>query len=184
LLTPSWFWNEYINRQIVPPPVAHPLLNVADPQLSSPISNCSKLDIQDNSGVAAVTSVCGEMSPCPPPPILYPNYMSSDFADIITIARQRRLRSAGKAFSIEDIMPKEEETEEIKPEPEKKTSREWLEVPDRTPPAVDRMLTDGVTANDFEIVWKSDSLANMDRHLSCAEIILNKANRKLGKFER
>jgi len=102
----------------------------------------------------------------------------------LVLARQRRLRSAGKAFSIEDIMPKEEETEEIKPEPEKKTSREWLEVPDRTPPAVDRMLTDGVTANDFEIVWKSDSLANMDRHLSCAEIILNKANRKLGKFER
>ncbi|XP_016951656.1 uncharacterized protein LOC108025631 [Drosophila biarmipes] len=178
LLTPSWFWNQYINRQIVPLPVAHSLLDVADPQLSSPISNCSKLDIQDNSGVAAVTSVCGEMSPCPPPPTLYPNTMDSDIADIITIARQRRLRSAATALSIEDIVPKDRQTED-KRQPKPTTSKESLETADRTPPVLDRMLT----AHDFEVVWRSDSLSNMNRHLCSAEIIQIKENRKMANHE-
>ncbi|XP_017000097.2 uncharacterized protein [Drosophila takahashii] len=202
LLTPSWFWNQYINKQNVPPPVTRPLLKVADPQLNSPVSNSSKLEVLDESGAAAVKSVCGDIGPCPPPPVLIKNRRSPDFADILTISRQRRLRTAGQALSIEEFLTKKEEKAEVA-QPEATTaiekSEENPEVPSPVPPVLETGVTDGVTdgvtkevpkevtkgatkrftARDFEVVFKPESLDDRSLKLSSAEIICNKADRKL-----
>ncbi|KAH8367856.1 hypothetical protein KR084_003576, partial [Drosophila pseudotakahashii] len=157
LLTPSWFWNQYINHQNVPPPVTRPLLEVADPQLHSPVSNSSKLEVQDESGAAAVKLVCGDIPPCPPPPVLIRNRRSTDFADILTISRQRRLRTAGQTLSIEEILTKKEKKVED--------------------------ITKAMTARDFEVVWKPDSIVDRSLKLSSAEIICNKTERKLSNCD-
>ncbi|XP_016971827.1 uncharacterized protein LOC108039357 [Drosophila rhopaloa] len=184
LLTPNWFWTRYINKQIVPPPVARPLVEVADPQMGSPLSNSSKLHMMDSSGFLAASSISGIKTPCPPPPILIPNEMNPDFEDILTISRQRLLRNMGNTFDIEKILPKKKKNKKKKKGHLKPALIEIVEqkpeVPDPIPPVLDSMLTDAVTAHDFELIWRTDSA---NPNISFAQALQQKANRKLANYE-
>ncbi|EDV45725.2 uncharacterized protein Dere_GG18656, partial [Drosophila erecta] len=157
LLTPNWYWSRYINQQIVPSSVTRSLVQVADPQTSSPISNSSKLYILECSGSEIVASASGQKITCPPPPIMYHNRMDPDFADILTIARQSRLRNIGSAFSIDEIQP-----------------------PSTSPPVLDPIFKAGRTSRDFEVIWKPISAKV---NVSCAENIVKKAKRRMSNNE-
>ncbi|EDX01285.2 uncharacterized protein Dyak_GE16300 [Drosophila yakuba] len=166
LLTPTWYWSRYINNQIVPSTVTRSLVEVADPQMSSPISNSSKLNIVESIGPEAIASANDEKITCPPPPLMYLTRMDPDFADILTIARQARLRNISSAFSIEGILP-------TPPENENESSMPH-------PPVLDPMLRAGGTSRDFEVIWKPMSAKV---NVSCAETILRKAKRRMGNNE-
>ncbi|XP_017048291.1 uncharacterized protein LOC108092935 [Drosophila ficusphila] len=175
LLTPNWFWKAYINEQIVPPAVAAPLVEVADPQLSSPLSNGSKLQLP---------TAGGSQSSCPPPPVLVPSEMDPEFADVLTISRQRRLRSMATTFSIEELLPprkvKSSRSDQL-PAALIEIVEEKPQIPQVAAPALDPMLTDAVvTAHDFELVWGT-RLSCQDT--SFAEATLRSADRKLRNYE-
>ncbi|XP_017112312.1 uncharacterized protein LOC108135906 [Drosophila elegans] len=166
LITPNWEWTQYINHQIAPRPVVQPLMDVADPQWSSPISNSSKFGFVD--------SITGVISSYPPSFIISSDEISHDFEDILTISRQRRLHNMGESWSVSQLLSTSEE-----PGEEASSEKPSLAlIADPEAPLLD--LSPKIGASDFEVMSRLNSA---NPNISFAEALQLKTGRKMVNYE-
>ncbi|KAI8033707.1 uncharacterized protein LOC128265294 [Drosophila gunungcola] len=168
LITPNWDWTRYINQQIAPCPVAQPLVEVADPQWSSPLSNSSKLGF--------VGSVTGVISSYPPTLTMSSDQINHDFDDILTISRQRRLHNMGETWSVSKLLPTSEETEDENSS--EISSLTLIADPEAIVPVLD--LSHTIGARDFEVTSRLESA---NPNISFAEALQVKTGRKMVNYE-
>lgn len=158
LLTPNWYWYRYIDEQIVPLQMSSSLVQVAESNMLSPISNLrSKLCISVSSGLDVASMASSESIKCPPPPIMFPKRVDSDFSVVLTISRQRRFRNRYSSIRVAPLG-----AESIQPSPDG-----------------DPILRSGGTFRDYEVIWRPMS-AKLDE--SWAENILRSHTGQMSKF--
>ncbi|EDW53255.1 uncharacterized protein LOC6612591 [Drosophila sechellia] len=134
LLTPNWYWYRYIDEQIVPLPMSSSLVQVAESNLLSPISNLrSKLCISVSSGLDVASMASRESIKCPPPPVMFPKRVDADFSVVLTISRQRRFRNKYSSIRVAPL---------------------GAEPSQPRCPDGDPILRAGRTFRDYEVIWR------------------------------
>ncbi|KAH8335151.1 hypothetical protein KR074_003185, partial [Drosophila pseudoananassae] len=151
LLTPNWFWQHYIDNNIVPKSLTDVFIKEADPGFT-PLSHATKKTIDEPE----------QKKPYYQLPELESSVkrLNDWYSDTIELSRHRRNRPTCKAFDLEEYkaqLPSAAKAKLSKKKNDKKpgtTKDKDITVPSSPSILINPHFEEQMTYHDYEIIWK------------------------------